>query len=221
MIGVRTILVDDDAFTRVLLVSAIESLGHVSIGAYASASEAAQAAKISKPDLAILDLDLGPGPTGIDLAQNLRQGNRAIAIILLTSYEDPRLIRAKNLTLPEGSVYLSKRQVTSDAVLEMSIETAMSFATLEKPVKLGEERKSRSREGRLSDSQIEIMRLIASGLTNAEIAKSRFLSEAAVGKAISRLVRQLGIAATAEQNQRVLIARAYFEAIGRASRHEG
>ena len=221
MIGVRTILVDDDAFTRVLLVSAIEALGHEVLGSFALAGEAAQAAKISKPQLAILDLDLGPGPTGIDLAQNLRRGNRAIGIILLTSYEDPRLIRAKNLTLPEGSVYLSKKQVQSNAVLQMSIETAMSYATLDRPIKSTTQKESRSKEARLSDSQIEIMRLIASGLTNAEIAKSRFLSEAAVGKAISRLVRQLGIAATAEQNQRVLIARAYFEAIGRASKRVG
>jgi hypothetical protein len=42
-----------------------------------------------------------------------------------------------------------------------------------------------------------------------------------VGKAIARLVRQLGIVATAEQNQRVLIARAYFEAIGRTTRNDG
>lgn len=218
--GVTSILVDDDAFTRVLLTGAIAGLGHDVIGAFGTIAEAAQFATAHKPQLAILDLDLGPGPNGIDLAQNLRRGDRAIGIILLTSYEDPRLIRAKNLTLPDGSVYLSKKQVQSPSVLQMSIETAMSYATLEKPKKVTDAKESKSRASRLSDSQIEVMRLIASGLTNAEIAKTRYLSEAAVGKAISRLVRQLEIAATAEQNQRVLIARAYFEAIGRVARND-
>jgi DNA-binding NarL/FixJ family response regulator len=219
--SVKTILVDDDAFTRVVLTTAIQALGHDVLGSYESAGEAARAVQVNRPQLAILDLDLGPGPTGIDLAHHLRKQDRTIGIVLLTSYEDPRLIRAKNLTLPEGSVYLSKKQVKSNDVLQMSIETAMAYERLENSIMRPSRKVSDSREARLSDPQVEVMRLIASGITNAEIAKIRFISEAAVGKAISRLVRQLGISASADQNQRVLIARAYFEAIGKASRIHG
>ncbi len=221
MSGISIMLVDDDAFTRVLFTTTIEALGHSVLGAFATASEAARFAATSKPALAIVDLDIGPGPTGIDLAQNLRRAQPAIGIILLTSYDDPRLIRAKNLTLPEGTVYLSKKQVDNVSIIQMAIATAMLHSTLDDvwPEKQLELEKSRGLK--ISDSQIEVMRLVSTGLTNAEIAKQRFLSEAAVGKAIARLVRQLGIVATAEQNQRVLIARAYFEAIGRATRNDG
>lgn len=212
--ALRTMLVDDDAFTRVLLGKTIEALGLNLVGAFETVQEAAVFADQHKPQLAILDLDLGAGPTGIDLAQKLRKSDRSIGLVLLTSYDDPRLLRAKNLTLPEGTVYLSKQQVKSDSVLQMAIATAMlhSGGLSEYPAQLPQQSRVK-----LSDSQIEVMRLVSLGLTNAEIAKKRFLSEAAVGKSIARLIRQLGIVASAEQNQRVLIARAYFEAIGRST----
>ena len=220
MTELTAILVDDDAFTRVLLTRTIEALGHKVLGAFATVREAANFAAKGKPQLAILDLDLGPGPTGIALAQSLRNHDPLIGLILLTSYDDPRLIRAKNLTLPEGTVYLSKRQVESDSVIQMAIASAMLQSTMDEvPASLTQA--AAGKAVKLSDSQIEVMRLVSTGLTNAEIAKQRFLTEAAVGKAIARLVRQLGIVASAEQNQRVLIARAYFEAIGRTTRNDG
>ena len=220
MTQLTAILVDDDAFTRVLLSRTIEALGHKVLGAFATVREAANFAGKGRPQLAILDLDLGPGPTGIDLAQSLRNHDPLIGLILLTSYDDPRLIRAKNLTLPEGTVYLSKRQVESDSVIQMAIASAMLQSTMDEvPASLTQAADGKA--VKLSDSQIEVMRLVSTGLTNAEIAKQRFLTEAAVGKAIARLVRQLGIVASAEQNQRVLIARAYFEAIGRTPRKDG
>ena len=221
MTELTAILVDDDAFTRVLLSRTIEALGHKVLGAFATVREAANFAGKGKPQLAILDLDLGPGPTGIDLAQSLRNHDPLIGLILLTSYDDPRLIRAKNLTLPEGTVYLSKRQVESDSVIQMAIASAMLQSTMDEVPADLTQAATTGKSVKLSDSQIEVMRLVSTGLTNAEIAKQRFLTEAAVGKAIARLVRQLGIVATAEQNQRVLIARAYFEAIGRTTRNDG
>ena len=69
----------------------------------------------------------------------------------------------------------------------------------------------------LSDQQIEIMRLVAAGLSNAEIGRRRCMTEAAVGKAVARLIRQLDLRASQDQNQRVLIAQRYFELTGATS----
>jgi DNA-binding NarL/FixJ family response regulator len=57
---------------------------------------------------------------------------------------------------------------------------------------------------------VEIMRLVASGLTNAQIAQELLMSEKAVEKSIARLIKQLGIATSREYNQRVLIAQEYY-----------
>jgi len=66
---------------------------------------------------------------------------------------------------------------------------------------------------KLRDGQIEIMRLIACGYTNADIATQRYLREASVAKAITRLIQQLGLQARTDRNPRILITQAYFALI--------
>lgn len=61
----------------------------------------------------------------------------------------------------------------------------------------------------LGDIQIDIMRLIAAGMSNAEIASSLIMQEGSVEKSIARLIKKLGIKASQKQNQRVLIAHEY------------
>ena len=69
----------------------------------------------------------------------------------------------------------------------------------------------------LSKGQWEVLRLVAAGYTNAEIARRRSLTEDAVNKAITRLVRQLDIEVGKDDNARVLLAQAYNRITGRAS----
>ena len=60
-----------------------------------------------------------------------------------------------------------------------------------------------------------MMRLIAAGYSNAEIAKRMWITEDGVNRAVTRLVKQLGLQVTKEHNTRVLISRAYAELAGR------
>ena len=208
---IRALVVDDHDLTRVLIATYLESLNADIVGNVGSSREAIQLALSEAPNLAIIDLDLGIGPTGIDLAHGLRKFNKHLAIVILTSYEDPRLLRVKNLDLPAGAVYLGKQDVTSREVLENAIRMAMANMN-GSPMETFQFRVSSLEK--LSDSQIEVMRLVAAGHSNARIAEIQFLTESAVGKAIARLIRLLGIAANKDQNQRVLIAQAYYAAIG-------
>jgi DNA-binding CsgD family transcriptional regulator len=66
----------------------------------------------------------------------------------------------------------------------------------------------------LTDKQIEMMRLVASGLSNSEIAKRQWMTEAAVEKAITRLIKNLKLESSKEQNQRVMIASTYHQFTG-------
>jgi DNA-binding NarL/FixJ family response regulator len=63
----------------------------------------------------------------------------------------------------------------------------------------------------LSSVQIEILKDIAAGLSTAEIARTRGVTEQAIDKSISRISKNLSIPKSADSNLRVQIVRAYFE----------
>jgi DNA-binding NarL/FixJ family response regulator len=66
----------------------------------------------------------------------------------------------------------------------------------------------------LTDSQVETMRLVAEGLSNAEIAERRCVTVGAVEVAVSRIARALGIQHDRAHNQRVMITREYYRLTG-------
>ena len=85
----RVLLVEDDALTLTLLESVIRTFGFHTYSA-ASATEAKVALTSFDPDLAILDIDLGPGPTGLDFAKMMSKTHPHVAVLFLSRlpYED-------------------------------------------------------------------------------------------------------------------------------------
>ena len=201
----RVLLVDDDDFTRMTLRAVLASLDYDVIGDSATVVGAMDIARAHRPELAVIDLDLGEGPTGIDLAHGLRALVPGIGLVMLSSYADPRLIGRRTRPLPDGTQYLSKQGVGDASRLDAALAKALDHEDTATPA-----------EGTaLTDSQIEIMRLIAAGYSNAEIAKRMWITEDGVNRAVTRLVKQLGLQVSKEHNTRVLISRAYAELAGR------
>ena len=209
------LVVDDDEFTRVLLGDALQRLGFVVAGSTATVLEAMELAGSMRPDAALLDLDLGQGPTGIDLAHGLRRLLPTIGIVMLSSYEEPRFV-GSNRQPPPGTHYLVKRHISDTGILDAALRAAIDGRT-PTPANPHEEVPGSP----LSERLLTIMRLVAAGYSNAEIARREFITEASVAKAIARIIRQLDIQATPEQNQRVLIADAYRSLVGAPGRIRG
>ena len=201
----RVLLVDDDDFTRMTLRAVLASLDYDVIGDSATVVGAMDIARAQRPELAVIDLDLGEGPTGIDLAHGLRALVPGIGLVMLSSYADPRLIGRRTRPLPDGTQYLSKQGVGDASRLDAALARALDH----------EEGSFTSDAMALTDSQIEMMRLIAAGYSNAEIAKRMWITEDGVNRAVTRLVKQLGLQVSKEHNTRVLISRAYAELAGR------
>jgi DNA-binding NarL/FixJ family response regulator len=203
----RLILVEDDPFTRATLGDALAQHGFDIRARVGTAFDAIEAQRIHNPQVALLDLDLGVGASGVDVAIALREKNPKIGIVFLTTYKAPRLINSNLPNLPQGSIFLNKLEINSTA----KIATQISLAIL-KP--LAKRALPWVRSGPLSTmpaSQIEIMKDIAAGLSTAEIARIRGVSEQAIDKSISRISKNLGIPKSADLNLRVQIVRAYFE----------
>jgi len=208
-VTVKAIVVEDDVFTRVTLANALQSPEIDVIGKASNGREAMELVAKHRVDCAITDLDLGAGPTGIDLAHGMRRINPAIGIVILTSFSDPRLLTSNTLVPPEGATYLVKQSLVDFGMLVAAVlgtSTPSSFTA------------SSANVDPLTDSQAECLRLLAYGLTNAEIARIRVVTEKSVERTISRLARHLGVEATGPFNQRVGLARQYFSMTG-AHRH--
>ena len=217
----RLLIVDDDPFTLATLTSTFQSLGLRDVIAVRTAAEAiaeiSAKRSVSHTIAAVVDLDLGEGPTGIDLAHRLRQIVPQIGIVVLSTYAEPRLIGSRQPALPPRALYVVKQSIEDpkfllDAVLQSVAHDHLgSFAGNGSSSRGGDDPKpSRGPITRLRDNQVEIMRLVASGLTNAQIAQELLMSEKAVEKSVARLIKQLGIATSREYNQRVLIAQEYY-----------
>jgi DNA-binding NarL/FixJ family response regulator len=210
--AIKAMLVEDDDFTRLMLSNTLKAQGLNLVFETASPALALTEANKLLPHLAILDLHLGKGPTGIDLALALRRNLPKIGILILTSFEDPRLLNPNLPSLPYGSVYLNKRQVTEISVLNGAIATCLDQK------KWGGSAKSRVNSGSqlagLNDAQIEILRLMAQGYSNSEIAKRRFVTERSQETAISRLAKLIGVSADSSKNQRIHMAKVYFRSLG-------
>ncbi len=210
------IVIDDDQFTRTMLKSVLQGLGYSVVAEASSATEAIERAIAHSPKIALIDLDLGEGPTGIDVAHALRRKNPRISIVMLSTYQEPRFLGNNQLPLPSGSVYLVKDSLSDPSVLEQAIQRSLQADESEVTISATETAESKA-FAELSDQQISVMRLVAAGYSNADIARRQWVSEAAVEKSIARLIKSLNIKAGKEHNQRVMIAQHYYQITGAVS----
>lgn len=204
---ISALVVEDDDLTRVSMVAALTAADISVVGHSALSSEGIDLAKKYLPQVALLDVHLGRGPTGVDLAHELRKHDPRIGIVFLTSFEDPRLI-SETRPLPQGSQYLLKKDVSQIDTITAAIHASLEGKNRRSPSEL------RGSLSKLSDVQLETLRLVASGLSNAEIAKRRKVTEKSVEASIARLFKALHIEKTHSSNQRVVLARMYFESQG-------
>jgi DNA-binding NarL/FixJ family response regulator len=218
MARTRVMVVEDDNFMRSMVITAMQMQDMDVVAESSSASFAIKTAGLIRPDIAILDLNLGSGPTGIDLAIALRRVLPRIGIVLLTSYEDPRLHRPNLPQLPAGSVYLQKGDVSKIEVLMAGVNKALSYSV--KRGKIVDDGSAKASSlSKFTDVQIETMRLVAQGFSNVQIAAARGVTEKTVEQTISRLATIFGIKNDKKSNQRVQITNLYNELSGLVSNH--
>jgi DNA-binding NarL/FixJ family response regulator len=204
----QVLVVDDDRFTASLLAEALTGAGWSVLGpAHDVAGALALVERETSLDAALLDLDLGPGPDGIDVAVALRQRFPAIGLVVLTAYRTPRLFRPDRYEVPVGVRLVSKADVRDIALIDAELRAAIVAPHAINP---GAMTPAVTVDGvQLTDRQVLVMRLVADGLSNAAIADRVGIAEASVEKAVARLIRRLELSVEDSGNPRVLLARAY------------
>ena len=194
------LVVEDDSFVRATVTTALRFHGFDVVDSVGTSVEAMDAFRELLPDVALLDLDLGGGPTGADLAVGMRRLKPDLGIVFLTSFEDPRLLDSRLTNMPERCGYVVKQSLQDTEFLAAAIRGSDDSGEIPRV--------------NLTESQAETLRLVAAGLSNAEIARIRVVEVSSVEKAIRRAADVLGIHADEAVNQRVALARAYYRMAG-------
>ena len=203
----RILIIDDDALIRSSLSTALNSLGIEVVGSGTTAREALNIATERKPDVALLDMDLGVGPNGIDIANAIRKQLPGIGLVFLSSFSSPKF--APNFEqMPIGSRFLTKGEMSDMQMLVNRILQAKKYPLIHDSSK-------RNDQIELTSQQVTLLKYLAEGLTTSEIASRLSISEKGVEANIARLQTILDVHKSSEKNLRVSLARAYFRLTGK------
>jgi len=162
------------------------------------------------PDGILMDISLGDGPSGLDLARVLSRQRPDIAIVFLTKHPDPRTAGLEAEDVPEGCGFLRKDRVRDTDYLLESIEAVMT----DRPRDVRHDMDPGKPLEALSSKHIEVLRLMATGYTNEHIAKVKGVALSTVERWTAEIFRDLGIDARNGVNPRVEAVRQFIAAAG-------
>ena len=202
------VVVENDDFVRSLIADSLDGAGF-DVATASNGLDAKRMMSSVDPDAIILDIDLGNGPTGLDVAAQITITNPEVGIVFLTDLPDPRFAREKH-EVKKNQAYLNKKLLADSVTLVEAIEAVLMETGID-------DFRHDKFDGRplanLSRTQLEILKLLSEGKTNQQIADARGRSLSATESAVTRTLEELGIPKDAELNVRVVAACKYFEAI--------
>ena len=204
----RLLVVEDNSFMRTLITDLLLKEGF-EIETAENAAEAVKTAANFDPDAAILDVELGFGPNGFDLARILRQGNPELGLVFLTNIPEPKTIGVDNKSVPKDAAYLVKEAVGDTDLLLRAVNASLRGRV---SADLRQDRASHELSN-LSRSQLELLHLAALGLSNAEIAHRRGTTVRAVENLFKRAIEAAQIEVGPGEHGRVVAVRKYIETV--------
>jgi len=199
----RILFVEDEHFTRTAVTSSLTGAGF-QVHAFATVAEALDALEECDPHALVTDLDLGSGPSGIDLIQRVAQNRPWVGLVILTAHRSVTLAVGLPGDIPPETVMVVKGDMGSMEDLSAAIEQSISQAVL---TPTGGHTESSSDPISISAAQAEILHLMAEGLSNSGIAERRGTTLRAAEAMVQRTLHALGIAPDREFNARVLAVR--------------
>lgn len=192
----RIVIADDHAMFRQGLMQLLKTVPDFTlVGEARNGSEALEIIEEQEPDAAILDISM-PEMTGIEVIRNLRGKEGKTRCILLTMHADPELVRE---AIASGAMgYLLKENAFTELVRAVRAVTDGDFY-VSPDVSAGiSPAKSSEKSPILTPREAEILKWIASGLTNKKIAKTLHISVKTVDTHRTRIMRKLGVHNAAE-----------------------
>jgi DNA-binding NarL/FixJ family response regulator len=197
---VRVLLVDDQALFREALATLLEVRPEIEVvGEAANGAEAIDKVAILRPHVVLMDLHM-PVLDGIAAARRLRVEQPDTRVLALTTFDDDEDVFA---ALRAGAVGYLLKDVTSDRLVEALLAAARGESVLQPSVaarvvarfaELPDDVPPRPQPlvVPLSERELEVLRLLADGGSNREIASALFLAEGTVKNHVTNVLAKLG-----------------------------
>ncbi len=193
---VRVYLLDDHEVVRQGLRALLEGAGDIEVvGESGLAEEATARIPALRPDVAVLDARL-PDGSGIEVCRAVRAVDDSIRALILTSYDDDEALFAAIMAGASGYVLkevtglnlvTAVRQVAEGMSL---IDPALTARVLDR-VRNGPSTAPELES--LTEREMELLALIAEGLTNRQIGERMFLAEKTIKNYVSAILAKLGL----------------------------
>jgi two-component system, NarL family, response regulator NreC len=199
-VSVRVLIVDDHAVVRSGLKLVLQAdEGIEPVGEAGSAREAIFEARTLKPDVILLDVVM-PDQSGLEIIPTLLKENPDAKVLVLSMQDDPRYLREAFDAGASG--YVLKEAADSEVVAAVrEVAGGGRYVDPELGARLvaaeSEERR-RADEDPLSEREGEVLRLLALGHTNQEIAKQLFISVRTAETHRAHIMQKLRLSSRAE-----------------------
>ncbi len=197
---IRVLVVDDHAVVRAGLRRVLDAEEDIeTVGEAATAERAVFEALEAKPDVVLMDVVM-PGKTGIEGLPALLQAVPGARVLMLSMQDDPRYVReafeagASGYVLKEAADTDVVDAVRAVAAGERYVHPALGARLVEAE---SEERK-RAESDPLSERVREVLRLLALGHTNQEIASQLYISVRTAETHRAHIMQKLGLSSRAE-----------------------
>jgi DNA-binding NarL/FixJ family response regulator len=192
---IRIVIVDDHEIVREGLRTLFETEPDFEVvGQSGSAEGLAALVERTQPDIVLLDARL-PGISGPDACRQLLETRPEVRVIILTSYSDDDLVDqsikagAKGFVVKDVERFTLKQSIRAVHRGEGFIAPAVAGKILDR---LRTQDSAPARPA-LGESQLQILRLVAEGFSNREIAARVYLSENTVKSHLQEILQKLGV----------------------------
>ncbi|WP_025155890.1 response regulator transcription factor [Leifsonia aquatica] len=190
---IRLVIADDHPIVRAGLVALFASEPDLSVVAEAATpGEAVAAAERENPDVVLMDLQFGAGETGggADATRRIRALDAAPYVLVLTNYDSDADILgaveagASGYLLKDAPPHELVAAVRAAAAGESALAPVIASRLLDR---------MRAPQASLSARETEVLRLVAAGRSNTDVAAELFVSETTVKSHLAHIFTKLGV----------------------------
>jgi two-component system response regulator NreC len=197
---IRVLIVDDHALVRSGLRLMLETEDDITVEDEAgNADEAVRLTRLHKPDVVLLDVVM-PGRSGLEAAPEIKQAAPGVQILVLSMQDDPSYVREAFRSGASG--YLLKEAADAElvaAVREVAAGGRYVHPALGARLAAAEaDAQARAAADPLSEREREVLRLLALGHTNQEIARMLFISVRTAETHRAHIMQKLRLTSRAE-----------------------